>query len=100
VKDSGSGLGSQSQHGLTRPACRRRADMTSFDQLVVALNRLVADVESGKDPLALGDYWDVYGNIKSGKGRKIRSIICAAFLEYFRGNCKQLEWEENARVYE
>lgn len=62
--------------------------------------RLVADVEGGTDPLALSTYWDVYGASKSGKGRKIRSIICTAFLEYFRGNCKQLEWEENARIYE
>jgi len=76
------------------------AEMTSFEQLMAALKRLVADVESGKDPLALDTYWDVYGGIKSGKGRKIRSIICAAVLEYFRGNCKQLEWEENALVYE
>ena len=42
----------------------------------------------------------IYGGIKSGKGRKIRSIICAAFVEYFRGNSRKLEWEENARVYE
>jgi hypothetical protein len=81
-------------------AAAKYADMTSFDQLVAALKRLIGDVESGKDPLALDIYWEVYGGIKSGKGRKIRSIICAAFLEYFRGNCKQLEWEENARVYE
>jgi len=81
-------------------AAGKYAEMTSFDQLVPALKRLVADVESGKDPLALDEYWEVYGGIKSGKGRKIRSIICTAFLEYFRGNCKQLEWEENARVYE
>jgi hypothetical protein len=81
-------------------AAGKFADMTSFEQLLAALKRLVADVESGKDPLALDTYWEVYGNIKSGKGRKIRSIICTAALEYFRGNCRQLEWEENARVYE
>jgi hypothetical protein len=81
-------------------AAGRFADMTNFDQLVAALKRLVADVQGGKDPLDLETYWDVYSNIKSGKGRKIRSIICASFLEYFRGNCKVLEWEENARVYE
>ena len=81
-------------------AAAKYADMTSFDQLIAALKRLVSDVESGKDPLALKNYWEVYGGIKSGKGRKIRSIICAAFLEYFRGNCKQLEWAENARIYE
>lgn len=81
-------------------AAAKFADMTSFDQLIAALKRLVADIESGKDPLALKTYWEVYGNLKSGKGRKIRSIICSAFLEYFRGNCKQLEWAENARVYE
>lgn len=81
-------------------AAAKYADMTNFEQLQVALKRLVGDVETGKDPLDLDTYWDVYGNIKSGKGRKIRSIICAAFLEYFRGNCKQLEWEENARVWE
>jgi hypothetical protein len=74
--------------------------MTNFDQLIAALKRLVSDVDSGKDPLDLETYWEVYGGIKSGKGRKIRSIICTAFLEYFRGNCKALEWEENARVYE
>ena len=71
-------------------AAGKYADMTSFEQLLAALKRLVADVEGGKDPLELDTYWEVYGNIKSGKGRKIRSIICAAFLEYFRGNCKQL----------
>jgi len=60
----------------------------------------VADIESGKNPLALDTYWEVYQGLKSGKGRKIRSIICTAFLEYFRGNCKVLEWEENSRVYE
>jgi hypothetical protein len=81
-------------------AAAKYADLTSFDQLIAALKRLVADVENGRDPLALKTYWEVYGNIKSGKGRKIRSIICAAFLEYFRGNCKQLEWAENARIYE
>jgi hypothetical protein len=81
-------------------AAGKYADMTSFDQLLAALKRLVADIDSGKDPLALDTYWEVYGGLKSGKGRKIRSIICAAFLEYFRGNCKQLEWEENARVWE
>jgi len=81
-------------------AAGKYADMTSFEQLIAALNRLVADVESDRDPLALDTYWEVYRGIKAGKGRKIRSIICAASLEYFRGNCKQLEWEENARVYE
>lgn len=81
-------------------AAAKFADMTNFDQLLAALKRLVSDVENGKDPLALDTYWEVYGGIKSGKGRKIRSIICTAFLEYFRGNCKQLEWEENAKVYE
>lgn len=81
-------------------AAGKYASMTSFDQLIAALKRLVADVEAGKDPLDLETYWEVYGGIKSGKGRKIRSIICAGFLEYFRGNCKRLEWEENARVYE
>ena len=81
-------------------AAGKYADMTSFEQLVAALKRLVADVENGKDPLALDTYWKTYGGLTSGKGRKIRSIICAAFLEYFRGNCRKLEWEENARVYE
>lgn len=81
-------------------AAGKYAEMTSFDQLIPALKRLVTDIEIGKDPLALDTYWKVYGGIKSGKGRKIRSIICTAFLEYFRGNCRQLEWEENARVYE
>jgi len=81
-------------------AAGKYADMTSFEQLIAALKRLVGDIENGKDTLALENYWEVYGGLKSGKGRKIRSIICAAFLEYFRGNCKQLEWEENARVYE
>jgi hypothetical protein len=42
--------------------------MTSFDQLLAALKRLVTDVESGKDPLALDKYLEVYGNIKSGRG--------------------------------
>ncbi len=73
-------------------AAGKFADMTNFEHLLAALKRLVADVETGKDPLALDTYWAVYGGIKSGKGRKIRSIICAAFLEYFRGNCRKLEW--------
>ena len=81
-------------------AAAKFADMTNFEQLLAALKRLVSDVENGKDSLVLETYWEVYGNIKSGKGRKIRSIICTAFLEYFRGNCKRLEWEENAKVYE
>jgi hypothetical protein len=81
-------------------AAAKFADMTSFDQLMAALKRLVAEIESGKNPLALDTYWEVYQGLKSGKGRKIRSIICAAFLEYFRGNCRVLEWEENALVYE
>ena len=81
-------------------AAGKFADMTSFEQLKAALKRLVADIENGKDPLDLDTYWEVYSNIKSGKGRKIRSIICAAFLEYFRGQCKVLEWEANARVWE
>jgi hypothetical protein len=54
-------------------AAGRYADMTSFDQLRAALKRLMADIESGKDPLDLDTYWGVYGTIKSGKGRKIRS---------------------------
>lgn len=81
-------------------AAAKFVDMTSFEQLLAALKRLVGDVDNGKDPIALDTYWKVYGDLKSGKGRKIRSIICASFLEYFRGNCKVLEWEENARVYE
>jgi hypothetical protein len=81
-------------------AAAKFADMTNFEQLLAALKRLVSDVENGKDPLALKTYWEVYGKIKSGKGRKIRSIICSAFLEYFRGNCKRLLWEENAKIYE
>ncbi len=74
--------------------------MTSFEQFMAAVKRLVADIENGKDPLDLETYWEVYGGIKSGRGRKVRSVICAAFLEYFRGNCKVLGWVENARVYE
>jgi hypothetical protein len=81
-------------------AAGKYAEMTSFGQVLEALKRLVSDIEMGKDPLAIETYWEVYGNIKSGKGRKIRSIICAAFLEYFRGNCKQLGWAENAQVWE
>lgn len=75
-------------------------EMTSFDQLLAALKRLVSDIESGRDPLDLEKYWEVYGSIKSGKGRKIRSIICTSFLEYFRGDCKVLQWEQNSRIYE
>jgi hypothetical protein len=41
--------------------------MTSFDQLQAALKRLVADIEGGKNPLDLEKYWEVYGNIKSGR---------------------------------
>ena len=74
--------------------------MTSFKQLLAALERLVSDIEAGKDPLDVDTYWAVYGGLKSGKGRKIRSIICSSFLEYFRGNCKVLGWEENSKVYE
>jgi hypothetical protein len=81
-------------------AAGKFVEMTSFEQLMAALKRLVADIEGGKDPLALDTYWEVYQGLKAGKGRKIRSIICASILEYFRGNCKVLEWEENARVYE
>ncbi len=81
-------------------AAGKYADMTSFDQLLAALKRLVADVETGKDPLALNAYGEVYRDLKSGRGRKIRSIICAAFLEYFRGDCKHLTWASTARVYE
>lgn len=81
-------------------AAGKYADMTSFDQLLAALKRLVADAEAGKDPLALDAYGEVYRDLKSGRGRKIRSIICAAFLEYFRGDCKQLTWASTARVYE
>lgn len=81
-------------------AAGKYADMTSFDQLLAALKRLVADVKTGKDPLALNAYGEVYRDLKSGRGRKIRSIICAAFLEYFRGDCKQLTWASTARVYE
>src|SRR6185437_3424728 len=34
-------------------AAAKYADMTSFDQLLPALKRLVSDVEDGRDPLAL-----------------------------------------------
>ncbi len=81
-------------------AAGKFVDMTSFEQFMAAVKRLVADIENGKDPLDLETYWEVYGGIKSGRGRKVRSVICAAFLEYFRGNCKVLGWVENARVYE
>lgn len=80
-------------------AAGKYADLTSFEQLIAALNRLVADVESGRDPLAIDDYLEVYRKLQSGRGRKIRSIICAAFMEYFRGNCKHLEWAQNAQIY-
>jgi hypothetical protein len=80
-------------------AAGKYAEMTDFKQLMAALNRLVSDIEIGKDTLALETYWDVYSHIKSGRGRKIRSIICTSFVEYFRGNSKQLEWVENANVY-
>lgn len=81
-------------------AAGKYADMTSFDSLVAALNRLIDDIKAGKDPLVLDIYWEVYGGLKSGRGRKMRAVICTAFLEYFRGNSRQLGWEENARVYE
>ena len=75
-------------------------EMRSFEELQGALKRLVTDIEGGKDPLDLEKYWEVYGGIKSGKGRKIRSIICTSFLEYFRADCKVLQWEQNSRIYE
>src|SRR5262249_32883214 len=81
-------------------AAGKYADLTSFDQLLPALNRLVADIEGGKNPLDLDTYAKVYSDLKSGRGRKIRSIICAAFLEYFRGDAKVLQWVQNSRVYE
>lgn len=81
-------------------AAGKYVEMKNFEALEVDLKRLISDIEGGKDPLDLETYWEVYGGIKSGKGRKIRSIISAAFLEYFRGNCKKLEWKENAQVYE
>jgi hypothetical protein len=83
-------------------ACGRYADpeMTSFDQLMSALKRLVADIQNGKDPLDLETYWNSYRGMTAGKGRKIRSIICSSFLEYFRGDCKVLQWEQNSRIYE
>jgi len=60
-------------------AAGKFAEMTSFDQLIAAVNRLVADVESGKDPLALDTYWDVYGDLKSGKGRKFVPLSARPF---------------------
>jgi hypothetical protein len=81
-------------------AAGKYVEMTDFPSLVVALRRLVSDIEADKDPLDLDTYTNVYRSLKSGKGRKIRSIICASFLEYFRGNCKVLGWEENSRVYD
>jgi len=81
-------------------AAGKYADMTNSKRLSAALEQLVADIETGKDPLALDAYGEVYRSLKSGRGRKIRSIICAAFLEYFRGDCKQLTWASTARVYE
>jgi hypothetical protein len=81
-------------------AAGKYVDLTSYDQLQAALKRLVMDIEAGRDPLDLETYWEVYGSIKSGKGRKIRSIICSSFLEYFRGNSKKLGWEENSQVFE
>jgi len=53
-------------------------------------------VESGKRPAAL-EPTGRYG-ILNPQGRKIRSIICTAFSGIFPGNCKQLEWEENAKL--
>jgi hypothetical protein len=49
-------------------AAGKFADMTSFDQLRVALKRLISDIENGKDPLDLDVYWEAYGGLKSGKG--------------------------------
>jgi len=80
-------------------AAGKYAEMTSQKQMIAALENLVERVESGADPLDLDTYWDVYQQLKSGKGRKIRSIICSAFLEFFRGNSKLLMWEETAQVY-
>ncbi len=81
-------------------AAGKYVEMKNFEALQVELERLISDIESGKDPLDLETYWEVYQSIKSGKGRKIRSIISASFLGYFRGNDKKLEWRENAQVYE
>lgn len=49
-------------------AAGKYADLTSFEQLIAALNRLVADVESGRDPLAIDDYLEVYRKLQSGRG--------------------------------
>lgn len=75
------------------------AEQTSFGQLQEALKRLIADVASGRDPLRLDAYAEVYGDLTSGRGRKIRIIIRSAFLEYFMGTAKRLRWEEVAAVY-
>ena len=74
-------------------------EYVNHKQLIAAMERLIEDIESGRDPIDLETYWDVYQELKSGKGRKIRSIICSSFLEFFRGNSKVLAWEENAQVY-
>src|SRR5262249_50794471 len=46
-------------------AAGKFVEMTSFEQLMAALKRLVADVEGGKDPLALDTYWEVYQGLKA-----------------------------------
>ncbi len=80
-------------------AAGKFVEMTSHKQLTASLENLTEKIEAGADPIDLETYWDIYQGLKSGKGRKIRSIICSAFLEFFRGNSKVLAWEEIAQVY-
>jgi hypothetical protein len=81
-------------------AAAKYAQLTSFKQLMAALDRLATEIEGGKDVLVLDKYQQVYSGIKSGRGRKMRSTIHTAFLDYFRGNCKKMEWEQNAQIFE
>ena len=74
-------------------------EMTSFDQLRRRTQAL-GDDRKGKDPLDL----DTIGRSTAASnparaGKSVRSFA-QSFSEYFRGNCKVLQWEQNSRIYE
>jgi hypothetical protein len=74
---------------------RKRINMKSLDG---ALDKLIAELESGKDdPLRLAAYDEALLKITSSRGKGIRRLVYDTFLRYFQGATPDLDWEDAVR---
>jgi hypothetical protein len=74
---------------------RKRINMKALDG---ALDKLVAEIQSGKDdPLRLEAYDEALLKITSSRGKGIRRLVYDTFLRYFQGTTPDLDWEDAVR---